>query len=237
MTRLARFVAPLLLVGGLAGGGVAYAATVRARADQPNLCAARSGSKVVYVVGSCPAGSRSIVSLFASLHQARGASDVTGPQGPAGPSGKQGTPGDTGSRGPAGPTGAIGAIGATGPQGPTGATGPKGPRGWPGFASDGATIVTVQKSLAPFQFADVEVSCPDWTYAASGGGNLTNQADESSLLYYFSGATEPGSSGWVADSYPLPNQYQSQLASNWVVGFQSDDIEPQEAIAYTICVR
>jgi hypothetical protein len=91
--------------------------------------------------------------------------------------------------------------------------------------------------LQPFQFADVEVSCPQWTVASSGGGNFVTQADDSSLLYYLSGASQNGATGWIADSYPLPDQNQTGLASNWVVGFQSDDTAPQDVVAYAICVH
>src|SRR6478735_2266515 len=75
-----------------------------------------------------------------------GATGATGPQGPKGDTGATGAAGPQGPAGPTGPQGVKGDTGAPGPTGPAGATGPAGPQG---PAGPGTTI-TERSNYYPY---------------------------------------------------------------------------------------
>jgi hypothetical protein len=205
----AQLVTAAVLLAGVAGSGVAFAAS----SSIPDATGVIHGcyltnTGALRIINtdagqSCKSNELALQWSQTGPPGPKGDTGATGPQGPKGDTGATGTAGPQGPAGPAGPQGVKGDTGAPGPTGPAGATGPAGPQG---PAGPGTTI-TEHSQL----------------YSYSGvGANPTNHLDcpaGSTLVSGFAGNSDPidtqDPGGHVQDQYPEGNGWTAHSVLNF----------------------
>ena len=182
------------LIAVLVAGGAAVVSTAGASSNLGliQVCQASNGQIASVIKGHCPANFHTVTLQVPTLQ---------GPQGNQGP------------RGYAGNTGALGATGATGPTGSTGSTGSTGPAGDTGAVGTNSTVLTNTGT------GTASATCPNGTYALSGGGS-------------------DGTLGDILNISTPQGQSAGKPATGWTVSFDTgSSLSSATVTVYVVCSK